>query len=161
MRGIFASVPCLLLLIGIAVPAEPTKKAEEKSVTLEGKVQPLAKALEKLDVKADADTAGMALVTSDGTVYTIAKTKHSRLFFLDETFQKRTVRVTAKVLPGTQIVKVEKVQTVKDGKVYNVDYWCENCQLSWVQPGECECCGGETVLREIEVKEPAKKPAAR
>jgi hypothetical protein len=54
---------------------------------------------------------------------------------------------------GTQILKVEKVQTVVNGKVHDVDYWCENCQFSNPQPGPCRCCGGETSFRELPAKQ--------
>jgi len=47
---------------------------------------------------------------------------------------------------------VVSVQTVKDGTVYDVDYWCEICQISLLQPGKCYCCGDETVRRERPAK---------
>jgi hypothetical protein len=115
---------------------------------IEGKVVPLANALKKLGAKPDADSAGVAFVTADGIVYTLVKDDVSRLLFLDKQLHKRDVRLTGKRLPGTQILKVEKVQTVKAGKVFDVDYWCENCQLAYPQPGKCMCCGSETELRE-------------
>ena len=108
--------------------------------------------LKKLGAKPDADTAGVALVTADGTVYALVKDDASRLLFLDKQLHNRDVRLTGKLLPGTQVLKVEKVQTVKAGKVFDVDYWCENCQLASTQPGKCMCCGAETELRERPTK---------
>lgn len=117
-----------------------------------GKVLPLVKVLEKQGVKADPDTAGVALVTADGTVYTLVKDDASRLLFLDPKLHNRDVRLTTKRIPGTQMLKVEKVQTVKTGKVFDVDYCCENCQLAATEPGKCKCCQSETVLRELPTK---------
>lgn len=118
----------------------------------DGKVVPLADALKKLGVKPDADTAGVALVTAEGTVYTLVKDEKTRLLFLDQQLQNREVRLTARVLPGTHVLQVEQVQTVKGGKAFNVDYWCEQCQLEATEPGPCKCCGGETILRELPAK---------
>jgi predicted RNA-binding protein with PUA domain len=41
---------------------------------------------------------------------------------------------------------------VKAGKVFDVDYWCENCQLAATEPGKCKCCGADVVLRELPAK---------
>ena len=50
--------------------------------------------------------------------------------------------------PGTKNLQVVLVQTVKGGKVYDVDYWCEVCQISGNRPGPCVCCGDDVELRE-------------
>jgi hypothetical protein len=135
-----------------APPAAPTAAPVEKGQLFDGKVVPLADALKKLGVKPDADTTGVALVTADGTVYTIVKDATSRLLFMDKQLHGRDFRLTAKLLPGTHALHVEKVQTVKNGKIFNVDYWCDQCQLEASEPGPCKCCGGDTVLRELPAK---------
>jgi hypothetical protein len=136
---------CLLL----APAADPGTVAP---AAFDGKVSPLAKVLEKQGVKPDPDTAGVALVTADGAVYTLVKDDASRLLFLDKQLHDRDVRLTARLLPGTRILKVERVQAVKAGKLFDVDYWCENCQLAATEPGKCKCCGGDTALRETPAK---------
>ena len=90
----------------------------------------------------------MAIVTADGKLYVLVKTAKSRLLFMDKQLANRQFRLTGKVVPGTQMLKVEQVQTIKEGKVFNVDYWCENCELAASEPGKCFCCGAETALRE-------------
>lgn len=140
---------CLLLMTGTGTPAEPAKPAP---AAYEGKVLPLVKVLEKQGAKPDSDTTGVALVTADGTVYTFVKDESSRLLFLDKQLHDRDLRITAKLLPGTQILKIEKVQTVKAKKLFDVDYWCENCQLAATEPGKCKCCASDVVLRELPAK---------
>jgi hypothetical protein len=139
-------------LVCFAATAAPPSAPVEKLRAFDGKVLPLAKVLEKQGAKPDPDTAGVALVTADGTVYTLVKDDASRLLFLDPQLHDRPVCLTARRLPGAQVLKVEKVQAVKDGKPFDLDYWCENCQLSYPQPGKCHCCQGETVLRELPAK---------
>ncbi|MBN9522174.1 hypothetical protein J0H58_27250 [bacterium] len=119
---------------------------------MSGKVLPLAAALAKFGVKADADTPGVALVTDEGKVSPIVKEELSRMLFVEEKLQSGPVRLTAKLVPGTTLLRVSAVQTVKDDKVYDVDYWCDNCQLFVLSPGPCKCCGGPTVLRETPTK---------
>jgi hypothetical protein len=147
LRFTFGSIACLILSPIPAPTAEPGEAA-----TFDGRVVPLADALKKLGAKPDADTAGVALVTADGTVYTLVKDEASRLLFLDRQLHNRNVRLTARVLPGTQTLAVAKVQTLVSGKLFDVDYWCENCQLAAKEPGKCKCCGGDTVLRELPAK---------
>lgn len=142
----------VLIVPVLAICADPPK-----ATTIDGKVQPLAAALKELGAKPDADTDGVALVTDKGDVFTLVKDDASRKLFLDSTLHNRAVKLTAVKLPGTQVLKVEKVQTVKDGKVFDVDYWCDQCQLAATQPGKCICCGSDVVLRETPAK--TTKPA--
>lgn len=151
-RVLFALAVLLSGFSATAAPPEPVKPAAPATQAIDGKVVPLADALKKLGVKPDADTTGVALVTADGTVYTLVKDAKTRLLFMDKQLHNRDFRLTAKVLPNTHVLSVEKVQTVKGGKVFDVDYWCDQCQLEANEPGPCKCCGGETVLRERAVK---------
>ncbi|MBP3958868.1 hypothetical protein J8F10_26780 [Gemmata sp. G18] len=157
MLRVFGAVAAFLVCLhtSAAPPvANPTESATtaDKALAFDGKIVPLADALKKLGVKPDADTAGVALVTADGTTYTLVKDEKTRLLFLDPQLHNRDVRLTAKVLPGTRVLHVERVQTIKSGKAFNVDYWCEQCQLDATEPGPCKCCGGETALRELPAK---------
>lgn len=150
-------LPALLALI---LPAAALAADPPKAVAFDGKVQPLAAALKKLGAKPDADTDGVALVTAGGEVYTLVKDDTSRKLFLDPDLHDRDVRLTAVKLPGTQTLQVRTVQTVKDGKAFDVDYWCDQCQLAATQPGKCVCCGSPVVLREQPAKtDTPTKPA--
>jgi hypothetical protein len=88
------------------------------------------------------------LVADDGTAYRLVEDNGSRMLFLDARLRDRPVRLTALPTPDNKSLQVVRVQTVKNGKVYDVDYWCEICQISSSEPGHCVCCGDETVLRE-------------
>lgn len=141
------------IVLGFSASAAPPAPAPvEKAQPIDGKIVPLVDALKKLGAKPDADTAGVALVAPNGAVYTLVKDAKTRLLFLDKQLLNREVRLTAKVLPGTFVLHVEKVQTIKNGKVFDVDYWCEECQLAATEPGACKCCGADTALRELPAK---------
>src|SRR5262249_52099937 len=91
---------------------------------------------------------GVALAADDGTTYPLVEDGASRMLFLDSRLRGRPVRLTALRVPGTKDLRVVYVQTVKDGTVYDVDYWCEVCQISQNCPGPCVCCGEDVPLRE-------------
>lgn len=52
--------------------------------------------------------------------------------------------------PGGDFV-VQRLFAVHNGKLYKVEYYCEVCNITSVQPGHCVCCGRETKLKEVPV----------
>jgi hypothetical protein len=46
---------------------------------------------------------------------------------------------------------VEKLFAVHNGKLYRIQYYCSVCNITYVQPGHCYCCGRETKLQEVPV----------
>jgi hypothetical protein len=145
----------MTLFVPAAHPLAPAAdpKPAEQARPFTGKVLPLGTVLARHGVKLDAAAAAaVALVTDAGTTYLLVKDDASRLLFLDKHLHDRPVKLTARIIPGTHLLKVEKVQTVVKGQVCDIDYWCENCQFANPQPGPCRCCGGETVFRELPAK---------
>ncbi len=134
-----------VLVVGGACAGEPPRQpAADKPQVFTGKVVPLPASPGKAD--------GVALAADDGTTYPLVKDQGSRMLFEDGRLRNRPVRLTALRVPGTKDLRVILVQTVKDGKVYDVDYWCGVCQISLNYPGKCVCCGDDTELRERPAK---------
>jgi hypothetical protein len=48
---------------------------------------------------------------------------------------------------------VQRFYAVHNGKLYKIEYYCEVCNITYVQPGHCVCCGRETKLKEVPVAE--------
>lgn len=143
----------LAILAPSARSAEPKPAKAEEAKVYTGKVLTVGAILDKQGIKVDADAAAaVSLVAEDGTTYSLVKDDISRRLFLDSRLHDRSVKLTGKKVAGSQMLQLTNVQTVKDGKVFDVFYWCENCQLAWKEPGACKCCGGETVLTEMPVK---------
>ncbi|MGH9405832.1 MAG: hypothetical protein ACRD3D_08365 [Terriglobia bacterium] len=44
---------------------------------------------------------------------------------------------------------VSRVYAVRNGKLYKIEYYCNVCNITYVQPGHCYCCGRETALQEV------------
>lgn len=47
---------------------------------------------------------------------------------------------------------VSRLYAVRNGKLYKIQYYCDVCNIIYVQPGHCYCCGRETVLQEVPLK---------
>ncbi|MGH9353017.1 MAG: hypothetical protein ACRD2G_12795 [Terriglobia bacterium] len=47
---------------------------------------------------------------------------------------------------------VSRLYAVRSGKLYKIQYYCQVCNIIYVQPGHCYCCGRETEIQEVPVK---------
>jgi hypothetical protein len=124
-----------------ATPSKPPPSA--------AKAQKFAGKVVALDGPADkSGEHRLALKADDGTNYPLVADDESSMFRLYPQLRDRPVKLTGRRLPGTKDLKVDFVQTIKDGKAYDVDFWCEVCQISHQHPGACVCCGDPLELRE-------------
>ncbi len=96
----------------------------------------------------DGEKKRLDLKTADGKIYPIIEDATSKMLFLENRLRDRPVQLTAILQPQTKGLRVVRVQTLKDGVLHDVDYWCEICQISLNYPGLCVCCNDETVFRE-------------
>ena len=141
----------LLVLVARATSAEP----ETKTVQLEGKVVPMAGILEKFGSRLDPEAAPhwLALVTNNGKTYPLIKDDGSRLFFSDPRLQNRAMRISGRLFQDTHLLQVLSVNSVKNGQLHEVYYWCDICSIRRNELlKKCDCCGGPMELREEPVK---------
>ncbi len=125
-----------------------------KNEYFKGKVVPLAGYVEKFGSKLDEDAAPnwLALSTDDGKLYPLIKDEGSRMFFTDARLLKRPMRLTARMLPGSQLLQVVEVHSYLKGELHELYYWCDICAIRRLENKKCECCGGPMELREVPVK---------
>ena len=119
-----------------------------------GKVVPLASLLVKQGAKLDADAEPywLALLTEDGKILPLIKDSGSRMFFKDAKLLNRPMRLTAKQIPGSQLLQVINVHSIVGGKLHDVYYWCDICTIKGYEAGPCDCCGDPYDFRETPVK---------
>jgi hypothetical protein len=130
-------------------PPAPPKPASPKSPPPAATAQVFAGKVVAVEEPAgQSDDRGFALKADDGTTHPLVADDVSRMFRLYPQLRDRPVTITGRLLPGTKDLKVEFVKTIKNGKPFVVDFWCEVCQISHQQPGPCVCCGDELELRE-------------
>ncbi len=132
-----------------------------KSKVFEGQILPLAEVVKEETAAADDDALKVSRVlkTDDGKVFSLVKDAASRKFFMDERLLRRPMKITAVQIPATQILVVIKAQSVIAGKLHDIDYWCEPCQLGYTEPGICKCCGSPVELRELPVEPQPSTPS--
>ncbi len=84
----------------------------------------------------------------------------ARTSYLFHTLQDKRLLGREVRLEGTTrsdgTFEVERLYTVRAGKLYKVRYFCEVCNIEALEPGDCVCCQQPTELQEIPVAEPPK-----
>jgi len=69
---------------------------------------------------------------------------------LDKRLANREVRVEGSMkADGT--FEVERLYTIRNGKLYRVRYFCKLCNIEALEPGDCVCCQQPTELQEIPI----------
>jgi hypothetical protein len=140
-----------LVLVSSSTAAAPP---EVKPQEFTGKVVPLAAILDKLGSKLDPDAAPVWLVLAgdDGHIYPLVKDAGARMFFQDPRLLNRPMRLTGRLLPGSQLLQVVQVHSNIKGELHEVYYWCDICAIKRFEKKECDCCGGPMELRETPLK---------
>ncbi len=81
--------------------------------------------------------------------------------YLFHTLQDKRLLDREVQLEGTERAdgsfEVERVYTVRNGKLYRVRYYCEVCNIEALEPGDCVCCQQPTELQEIPLREVGKE----
>jgi hypothetical protein len=68
----------------------------------------------------------------------------------DKRLLHQDLQLVGTVGPNGDFV-VQRLYAVHHGKLYKIEYYCEVCNITYVQPGHCACCGRETKLKEVPV----------
>lgn len=68
----------------------------------------------------------------------------------DKRLLNQTLEVEGAPEAGGTFV-VDRIYAVHHGKLYKIQYYCDVCNITYVQPGHCYCCGKETKLQEVPV----------
>jgi hypothetical protein len=143
------------VIVGLgAFPRTTAAPIPAKTEFYKGKVVPLAGLVEKFGSKLDPDAAPnwLALVGEDGKIYPLIKDDGSRMFFTDSRLLNRPMRLTGRLMPGSQLLQVLEVHSYRAGELNEVYYWCDICTIKRFEKKACDCCGGPMELREVPVK---------
>jgi hypothetical protein len=127
----------------LAGGADP-KAALAKTEYFKGQVVPLADVVARTGTRLDPDAVPywLALVTEDSKIYPLVKDSGSRMFFNDPALLKRPMRLTGRLVPGSQLLRVTAVHSYIKGELHDVYYWCDICSIRRSEKNVCECCGG-------------------
>ena len=70
----------------------------------------------------------------------------------NELEQQIPVRLTGRLIPASQLLRVTAVHSYIKGELHDVYYWCDVCNIRRSEKKICECCGGPMELRLAPVK---------
>jgi hypothetical protein len=82
------------------------------------------------------------------TVYDLIRNNHSTALFLDTNLHSRILQLKGREQPGGKFEISGNLHSVKDGKVYELFYYCSICVIETSVSGPCLCCREEMVLTE-------------
>ena len=85
--------------------------------------------------------------SKNGKLYTFLTTDTMTPVFTDTRVRQRELQITARLYAGDQLETI-KVQSVKEGKLYDIFYYCDVCSITSYTPGLCPCCRNELEFRE-------------
>lgn len=141
----------LALAIGLGPLLVPVLAAGgDDAREFDGQVVALAGPLEAAGARLDRDAAPfwLALKAGDGHLYPLVKDPGSRMFFKDEQLRNRPVKLTARLVPHSELLQVLAVRTVIKGRLHEPYYWCDVCKIKRFEPNPCDCCGAPLEFRE-------------
>jgi len=139
------------LSLPVAAQGNSEQTAEPKMLSLRGRVVCLTEELEKrYQILPECQTRGhlYSLKTTDGKFYPFLPTDTAAAIWMDERFRTRELQVTARIFPESAFLEVIKLQSWRDGKLYDLYYYCDVCAISTHKPGPCECCQDPVQFRE-------------
>lgn len=151
-----------VLLASDGADGDTSSSAERPSYITEhlrGRVVWLAEALKRrFNVETDADASAwiVALETDDGHLHPIIKDVRGRGFLVDARLRDVDMELVVRRHTGSPMIQVVRLYTLKADGLYEVDYWCDICAILMFELKECECCQGETRIRERKV-DPASR----
>ena len=90
--------------------------------------------------------------TTDGVFYTLLRTNLSEALFVDERLHQKTLIITGRTFPKTHLLEAIRLQTVHDGVLHDLYYYCDTCAIRAAAPGDCVCCQAPVELVEKPVK---------
>lgn len=125
-----------------------------KEIRIRGGLVCLAEAMHDLyraDLPADHEHL-YGFKTTDGVFYTLLRTNLSEALFVDERLHQKTLIITGRTFPKTHLLEAIRLQTVHDGVLHDLYYYCDTCAIRTAAPGDCVCCQVPVELVEKPIK---------
>jgi len=135
--------PLLALVLSASLAPAAGAAAGPGEVELRGRVVCLDHAGV---VRACEPPAGFALRTPAGELHAFAASDPLGAMFADPDVRARELLVRSR--PARDGIEIIKVYSVDAGRIHDLDYFCEVCNVVAYAPGLCVCCRQPLVLRE-------------
>jgi len=87
--------------------------------------------------------------TEAGVVYHLYRNERSEALFADPALLSKTLILKGRVDPKTDLFEVTgNLHSLRDGKRYELYYYCDTCSIKSSEPGLCMCCREDVKLVE-------------
>ncbi|MCZ6680926.1 MAG: hypothetical protein O7E52_27170 [Candidatus Poribacteria bacterium] len=133
---------------------EPLNSPAAQEIRLRGRIVCLPEEMHKLyhaDVPANHEHLYGFKATNEA-FYTLLRTNLSEALFIDKRLQEKELIIKGRTFPKTQILEAISLQSVHNGIVHELYYYCETCAIRTVAPGDCVCCQAPVELVEKPLK---------
>lgn len=84
---------------------------------------------------------------NDGKFYKFLPEDTATAMFVDRRVRARELQIVAVARPKDHL-EIIKIQSVREGRLYDLYYFCEVCNITTYAPGLCMCCREEMEFRE-------------
>jgi hypothetical protein len=141
-----SSLLAVTLAAGSASAQTPSRAAGEGAIVeLRGRVVCLGEGAVRRPCAAASDR--FALETPQGGRYVFRPGDPLTGMLADDRLRERELVVRARQAPSEELETI-KLYSVRNGRLHDLDYFCEVCNVVAYAPGLCPCCRRPMVLRE-------------
>lgn len=126
----------------VGATAEEVEHRESRQTILRGQVVDIYAELRErhaLDLLPNTDPL-YGFRTEDGGLFTLLKTRRSAALFMDPRLHGRTLILKGREFPGSRCFEATFIQSVIDGVVNDLYYYCDVCAIKSLTPEICDCC---------------------
>ena len=85
---------------------------------------------------------------TNGKKYPLVRVVTSRALFEDASLRAKDLEITGQIDASGRL-EVIQMRSVKNGRLYDVYYWCETCHIRSPYGGDCWCCFQPFEFREV------------
>jgi rubrerythrin len=149
-------IPALLMALLYLMPTSPIVEARQLKdadaralVVIKGRALCLDESGNKTAALFGCDERvnNFGLIDKDAKLHSFDPADSSTAVFTDARVRARELQVTAR-LNAKNRLEIIKVQSVREGKLYDIYYFCEICNIRAYVPGPCPCCQKELEFKE-------------
>jgi hypothetical protein len=143
----FKAIICMVLFVMLSLTLEPISAAQKNQnatpakVVLRGQVALLDESGQRLNSQQGSNQAmaNYELLTGEGRRYKFSPDDVIVPIFTESRVRKLELQITA-LQHADNLLELIKVLAVKEGKLYDIYYFCDLCNITAYGPGPCPCC---------------------
>lgn len=128
----------------------PSSKPSYRTELVDGKVVWLGNGLKRrfgISTSLAPAEGPLALETPKGELFPIVEDVRGHAFRVDERLRNKTMSLLVRRYQRHPLLQIIRVYELKEGKRFEVDYWCDVCAIVMFEKGQCACCQDQNRLR--------------